>query len=65
MKNRLSESETLIYDVLETASILNKKGLLVTPYIKKAFGHSFCISCFTEVWFWGAFPKIKMDSNFN
>ena len=38
MKNRyVSESVRLTYDVLETASILNKKGFLVTVNIRKAF----------------------------
>ena len=38
VKNRfISEIGRLIYDVLETASILNKKGFLVTVDIKKAF----------------------------
>ena len=38
VKNRyISESGRLIYDVLETASILNKKGFLVTIDIEKAF----------------------------
>ena len=35
VKNRnICESERLIYDVLETASILNKKGFLVTVDIE-------------------------------
>ena len=39
VKNRyVSESGRLIYDVIETASFLNKKGLLVTVDIEKAFG---------------------------
>ena len=38
MKNRyISESGWLLYDALETASILNKKGFLVTVDIEKAF----------------------------
>ena len=38
VKNRyVSESVRLTYDVLETASILNKKGFLVTINIRKAF----------------------------
>ena len=38
VKNRyISESGRLIYDVLETASILNKKKFLVTVDIEKAF----------------------------
>ena len=38
VKNRyISESGRLIYDVLETASILNKKRFLVTVDIEKAF----------------------------
>ena len=45
VKNRyISESGRLIYDALETVSILNKKGFLVTVDIKKAFNsvdHSF------------------------
>ena len=50
----ISESRRLMYDVLETASILNKKGFLVTLHIENAcdsVDHSFFISCFTEVWF--------------
>ena len=36
VKNRyISESGKLVYDVLETASILNKKGFLVTMISKK------------------------------
>ena len=45
MKNRyISESGKLIYDVLETASVLNKKGFLFTVDVEKAFDsfdHSF------------------------
>ena len=38
VKNRfIRESGKLIYDILETASILNKKGFLVTVDIEKAF----------------------------
>ena len=38
VKNRfISESGRLIYDTLETASFLNKKGFLVTVDIEKAF----------------------------
>ena len=39
VKNRyVSESGRLIYDVIETASFLNKKVLLVTVDTEKAFG---------------------------
>ena len=45
VKNRyIRENGKLIYDVLETASVLNEKGLLVTVDIEKAFDsvhHSF------------------------
>ena len=45
VKNRyINESGRLIYNVHETASILNKKGFLITVDIEKAFGsveHSF------------------------
>ena len=45
VKNRyISESGRLIYDALETVSILNKKGFLVTVDIEKTFNsvdHSF------------------------
>ena len=48
MKYRyVSESGRLIYGVVETASILNKKGFLVTVDIKKAFDsvdHSFLLA---------------------
>ena len=54
----INESGRLIYDVLQTASILNKKGFLLTVDIKKAFNsvnHSFLLAvlqkyCFGE-WF--------------
>ena len=36
-KRYMSESRRLICDVLETESILNKKGYPVTMYIEKAF----------------------------
>ena len=48
VKNRyISESGRLIYDVLDTASILNKKGFLVSVDIEKAFDsidHSFLLA---------------------
>ena len=48
VKNRyISKSGRLIYDVLETASILNKKKFLVTVDIEKAFdffGYSFLLA---------------------
>ena len=43
----INESGRLIYDVLQTASILNKKGFLLTVDIKKAFNsvnHSFLLA---------------------
>ena len=47
-KNRyVRESGRLIYDVLETASILNKKGFLVTVDIENVFNtvdHSFLLA---------------------
>ena len=65
VKKIISESGRLIYDVLETVSILNEKEFLVTVDIKKNFelvDHS-VISCFTEVWFWRAFSKMYSNSN--
>ena len=48
VKNRcIIETGRLIYDALETASILNKKGFLVTVDIEKAFDlvdHSFLLA---------------------
>ena len=52
----MSKNGRIIYDVLETASILNNKGFLVTVDIEKAFDFFF-ICCFTKVWFWVAFSK--------
>ena len=51
---------------LNTASISNKKGFLVTVDIKKSFRfrwQSFFISCFAEVWFLGGFSKMDPNSN--
>ena len=61
MKNRyISESGRLIYDVLETASILNKKGFLVTVDIEKAFDsvdHSFLLAVLQKYGFGERFLK--------
>ena len=61
VKNRyISESGKLIYDVLETASILNKKGFLVTVDIEKAFDsvdHSFLLAVLQKYGFGERFLK--------
>ena len=55
VKNRyMSEGGRLIYDVPETANIVNKEGFLVTVDIKRtsdSVDHFFFISWFAEVWF--------------
>ena len=56
----ISESERLIYDVLETTSILNKKGFLVTVVIEKALDsvdHSFLLAVLQKHVFGGRFLK--------
>ena len=61
MKNRyISQSRRLIYDVLETASILNKKGFLVTVDIEKMFDsvdHSFLLAVLQKYGFGERFLK--------
>ena len=61
MKNRyISESGRLIYDVIEAASILNKKGFLVTVDIEKAFDsvdHSFLLAVLQKYGFGERFLK--------
>ena len=61
MKNRyVSESERLTYDVHKTASILNKKGFLVTVDIEKAFnsvGQSFLVAALQKYGFGELFLK--------
>ena len=61
VKNRfISEIGRLIYDVLETASILNKKGFLVTVDIEKAFDsvdHSFLLAVLQKYGFGERFLK--------
>ena len=61
MKNRyISESGRLIYDVLGTASILNKKGFLVTVDIEKALDsvdHSFLLAVLQKYGFEKRFLK--------
>ena len=61
MKNRyISGSGRLIYDVPETASILNKKGFLVTVDIEKAFDsvdHSFLSAVLQKYGFGERFLK--------
>ena len=61
VKNRyMSEGGRLIYDVPETASILNKEGFLVTVDIKKAFDsvdHSFLSAGFQKYGFRESFLK--------
>ena len=56
----ISESGILIYDILKTASILNKKGFLVTVDIEKAFDsvdHSFLLAVLQNFGFEKCFPK--------
>ena len=61
VKNRyISECARLIYDVLERASILNKKGFLVTVDIEKAFDsvdHSFLLAVLQKYGFGERFLK--------
>ena len=61
VKNRyISESGRLIHDVIETASILNKKGFLVTVDIEKAFDsvdHSFLLAVLQKYGFGERFLK--------
>ena len=67
MKNRyISENGRLIYDVLETASILNKKGFLITADLEKTFDsvdYSFLLAVLQKYWFWGVFSKIGSNSD--
>ena len=62
MKNRhISGSGRLIFDVLETASFLNKKGFLVTVDIEKALDpidHSFLFDVLQEYGFGEHFLKL-------
>ena len=63
-KRYISESGRLIYDSLETASNLNKKGFLVTVDIKKAFDfvdHSFLLAVLQK--YGMAFTKTDSNSN--
>ena len=56
----INESGRLIYDVLQTASILNKKGFLLTVDIKKAFNsvnHSFLLAVLQKYGFGEWFLK--------
>ena len=56
----ISESGRIIYDVLETTSILNKKGFLVRVLIKKALDsvdHSFLSAVLQKHGFEGRFLK--------
>ena len=56
----INESGRLIYDVLQTASILNKKGFLLTVDIKKAFNsvnHSFSLAVLQKYGFGEWFLK--------
>ena len=61
VKNRyISESGRLIHHVLETASILNKKGFVVTVDIEKAFDsidHSFLLAILQKYGFGERFLK--------
>ena len=61
MKNRyISDSGRFIFHVLETASILNKKGFLVTVDIKKGFDsvdHSFLLAVLQKYGFEERFLK--------
>ena len=62
VKNRhISGSGRLIFDVLETASFLNKKGFLVTVDIEKALDpidHSFLLDLLQEYGFGESFLKL-------
>ena len=56
----INESGRLIYDVLQTASILNKKGFLLTVDINKAFNsvnHSFLLAVLQKYGFGEWFLK--------
>ena len=65
MKNRyISGSGRLIYDVLETANILNKKGFLVTADIEKSFDsvdHSFLLAVLQKYGFGERLIKSNND----
>ena len=64
-KRHISEIGRLIYEILETASILNTKGFLLTVDIIKAFDWLIILffGCFTEVRYWGALSKMHSNSN--
>ena len=65
VKNRyISGSGRLIYDVLETANILNKKGFLVTADIEKSFDsvdHSFLLAVLQKYGFGERLIKSNND----
>ena len=56
VKKHINESGRLIYDILETASILNKTRFLLTVDIKKAFDladHSFLLAVLRQKYGFG------------